>query len=137
MFFLFFLNYYVDVFDCFLDEKSNFMEYQSISVEGILSLYEASFHSVEDEIVLDDARDFTSKFLKDHVNKNGGNYISLLIDHALEFPLHWRVPRWEALWFINAYERSHNLRPTLLQFAKLDFNMVQSIYQEELKYTSR
>ncbi|KAJ1408336.1 Terpenoid cyclases/protein prenyltransferase alpha-alpha toroid [Sesbania bispinosa] len=70
-------------------------------VEGLLSLYEASFHSTEDEPILDEARDFTSKFLKEFVNENEGNDTSLLINHALEFPLQWTVPRWEALWFIN------------------------------------
>ena len=127
----------VDVFDCFCEGTSNFKEYQSINVEGVLSLYEASFHSVGDDTILDDARNFTSKFLEEYVNKNSGSYICLLINHALEFALHWRVPRWEAHWFINVYERSHNLCPALLRFAKLDFNILQSIHQEELKDASR
>ncbi|KAJ1390600.1 Terpenoid cyclases/protein prenyltransferase alpha-alpha toroid [Sesbania bispinosa] len=104
-------------------------------VEGLLSLYEASFHSIEDEPILDEARDFTSKFLKEFVNKNKDNDTSLFINHALEFPLQWRVPRFEAWWFINfGYERRQNASHALLQFAKLDFNMVQRVHQEELKW---
>ncbi|RYR45937.1 hypothetical protein Ahy_A07g031704 isoform B [Arachis hypogaea] len=128
-----------DVFDFFLKESNNFKEHQSsIGIEGILSLYEASFYLVEEETILDDAKKYSSKILKEHVKRNNdGSYTSLLINHSLEYPLHWRVPRWEALWFINTYEKSFNLNLTLLQFAKLDFNIVQSIYQEELKDMSR
>ncbi|XP_061340873.1 myrcene synthase, chloroplastic-like [Gastrolobium bilobum] len=130
-----------DVFVSLKDEMGNFKKCISRSddVEGMLSLYEASFRSVEDEFILDEARDFTSKFLKEFVDKNRGNDTSILINHALELPLHWRVPRWEALWFINFLtERRQNASShALLQFATLDFNMVQSIHQEELKYTSR
>nr|QPL17964.1 terpene synthase [Lathyrus odoratus] len=122
-----------DVFACF-DLKTN----QAIDVEGMLSMYEVSFHSFEDEAILDEARDFTTKFLKDYLNKNGDNdIISLQISHALELPLHWRISRSEACWFINIYERRQNKSCVLLHFAKLDFNIVQSIYQEELKYSSR
>lgn len=100
-------------------------------------MYEASFHSFEDETILDEARDFTSKFLKEFLNQNGDSHLSLQISHALEFPLHWRVPRWEASCFINIYEKQQNKNDVLLHFAKLDFNILQSVYQEELKYTSR
>ncbi|QHN97115.1 Myrcene synthase [Arachis hypogaea] len=127
-----------DVFDFFLKETNNFNEHQpSIGVEGILSLYESSFYLVEEETILDDAKKYSSKILKEYVKRNYDSYISLLINHSLEYPLHWRVPRWEAFWFINTYEKSRNLNPTLLQFAKLDFNIIQSIYQEELKDMSR
>ncbi|KAI5397328.1 hypothetical protein KIW84_063226 [Lathyrus oleraceus] len=126
-----------DVFDCFQDEICGFKKNQILDVEGMLSMYEASFHSFEDEIILDKARDFTSKFLKDFLNQNGDSHLSLQISHALELPLHWRVPRWEARCFINIYEKQQNKNNVLLHFAKLDFNILQSIYQEELKYTSR
>ena len=32
---------------------------------GMLNLYEASYHSVEEESILDDAREFTTKYLKE------------------------------------------------------------------------
>jgi (-)-alpha-terpineol synthase len=106
-------------------------------VEGMLSMYEASFYSFEDETILDEARDFISKFLKKYLNQNGGNLLSLQISHALELPLHWRISRSEACWFIEIYERQPNKIDVLLQFAKLDYNILQSIYQEDLKYSSR
>lgn len=65
------------------------------------------------------------------------NYLAILVSHALERPLHWRVPRLEARWFIDMYEKKQSMNTTILQFAKLDFNMVQVIHLEDLKYMSR
>ncbi|KAK7243786.1 hypothetical protein RIF29_38598 [Crotalaria pallida] len=114
-----------DVFLGFKDEMGNF---KKCHVDRMLSLYEASFHSFENETILDEAKDLTSKFLKEYLIKNEGSYLSLLISHALELPLHWRISRWEAQWFINVYERMENMSPAILQFAKLDFNILQTIY---------
>ncbi|KAL1349796.1 myrcene synthase, chloroplastic isoform X2 [Arachis hypogaea] len=128
-----------DVFVDFLDERDNFKISQSVDIEGILSLYEASFYSWEGESILDEARDFTLKILEKYSfrNKSEGNYLSLLIDHSLEIPLHWRAPRWEAQWFIHAYETRKTMNPSLLEFAKLDYNILQTIHQEDLKHGSR
>jgi len=115
----------------------SFRECLSDDISGMLSLYEASYHLVKEETILEKARDFTLKYLREYVKKNKSGVMSHRVSHALEFPLHWRMPRWEALWFINAYERIPNMRPSLLQLAKLDFNVVQTIHQEELKYASR
>lgn len=127
-----------DVFDNFLDEMGNFDKCISVDVKGLLSLYEASFYSMENEPIMDEAKYFTINPLREFVNTNSKSDTSLLIDHALEFPLKWRMPRCEALWFIKFLsERRQNSSCVVLQFAELDFNMVQSIHQEELKYTSR
>ncbi|XP_057420659.1 myrcene synthase, chloroplastic-like isoform X2 [Lotus japonicus] len=127
-----------DGFIHFRDDQGNFKKGRTVDVEGMLSLYEASFHSFENETLLDEAKDFTSKFLKEYLNGSKGNhYTSILINHALKLPLHWRNPRWEAQWFINVYEIKQNVIPTLLQLAKLNFNIAQAIYLEELKESSR
>lgn len=107
----------------------------------MLYLYEASFLSTRGETILDEARGFTAKILKDHLKYNVINNIDeslgLLVDHALELPLHWRMLRLEARWFIDVYGRRRDMNTTLLEFAKLDFNMVQAIHQEDLKHMSR
>ncbi|KAF7836509.1 myrcene synthase, chloroplastic-like isoform X2 [Senna tora] len=127
-----------DVFDRFVDEMGNFKQILSVDIKGVLSLYEASFLSMEDESILEKAREFSIEILKEYVReKNENDEMLMLINHALELPLHWRMPRWEALWFIKAYETTHNMIPSLLHFAKLDFNMVQAIHLEELKQASR
>uniref|UniRef100_M1DH87 Terpene synthase metal-binding domain-containing protein n=1 Tax=Solanum tuberosum TaxID=4113 RepID=M1DH87_SOLTU len=73
--------------------------------------------------------------MDDH-DKN--NILVKQVSHALEMPLHWKVQRLEARWFIdNVYEQSECFNPILLQLAKLDFNMLQAIYLDELKQLSR
>ncbi|KAJ7949839.1 Myrcene synthase, chloroplastic [Quillaja saponaria] len=107
-------------------------------IDGMLSLYEASYLSLENETILDEARDFTLKHLKEFVSKNkyGDNITSALVSHALELPLHWILQRLEARWFIGVYERFHSMNPVVLELAKLDFNIVQAIHQEDLKQAS-
>ncbi|KAL8217016.1 hypothetical protein R6Q57_023853 [Mikania cordata] len=103
---------------------------------GVLNVYEASYHSFEDESILDDARDLTTKYLKENIDKIDKS-ISSLVSHALELPLHWRVTRVESMWFIGVYEKRSDMSPTLLELAKLDFDIVQAIHIEDLKHTSR
>lgn len=105
----------------------------------MLSLYEASFHSIEGEGLLEEARDFTTKFLEENVksNEDQNGMLSFLVNHALELPLHWRMPRLESRWFIAVYEKRQEMNPSLLELAKLDFNIVQATHQEDLKHVSR
>ncbi|KAJ9554888.1 hypothetical protein OSB04_009502 [Centaurea solstitialis] len=111
-----------------------------IDVVGMLNLYEASYLSFEDEGILDDARDFTTKYLKESLDKiDRRSSLWSLVGHALEVPLHWRVPRVETKWFIEmCKKRSWDMiNPTLMEFAILDFNMMQAIHLQDLKHTSR
>ncbi|KAJ0755058.1 putative R-linalool synthase [Helianthus annuus] len=117
-----------DIFQNFKDEIGDMM--------GVLNLYEASYISFEGESILDDARDFTTKYLKENQDKMDES-ISALVSHALDTPLHWTMPRVEAKWFMELYEKRSGMNPTLIELAKLDFNMVQAIYMEDLKHASR
>ncbi|KAG5555549.1 hypothetical protein RHGRI_006256 [Rhododendron griersonianum] len=106
-------------------------------INGMLYLYEASYLSVEGESTLDEARDFAIKHLRQSLKRKDIQHdLAMLVSHALELPLHWRVTRLEARWFIDMYERRLDLNPTLLQLAKLDYNMVQATHQSDLKHMS-
>lgn len=130
-----------EVFDTFKDENGNFKACLCEDTKGMLHLYEASYFSTSGERILDEARDFTTKHLEEYRKKKMDNkindVISILVNHALELPLHWRMLRLEARWFIDVYEKTNNKNTTLLEFAKLDFNIVQAIHQEDLKDMSR
>ena len=104
---------------------------------GMLNLYEASYHSVEEESILDDAREFTTKYLKETLENIEDQNIALFISHALVFPLHWMVPRVETSWFIEVYPKKVGMNPTVLELAKLDFNILQAVHQEDMKKASR
>lgn len=127
---------YLEIFLNFKDKTQNLNPQLLEDMVATLNLYEASYHSFEDESILDDVRDFTTKYLQENLEKFDGN-ISSLITHALELPLHWRVPRVETKWFMEEYEKRSGINPTLIELAKLDFNMVQAIHIEDLKHSSR
>ncbi|XP_031122926.1 terpene synthase 10-like [Ipomoea triloba] len=112
-----------DVFDEFMDGKrSSFNASLYEDTKGLLNLYESSFLSMEGETTLELGRDFSAKHLK----------------HALKLPLHWRMPRLEARGFIDSYDKGKTTsNPTLLELAKLDFNIVQAVHLEDLRFVSR
>lgn len=116
-----------------MDDTGNFMTSLSQNIKGMLGLYEASHLLVEGENMMDKAKAFSSRALKDLNKGNIDPYLAEEVAHALEVPSHWRVPWSEAKWYINAYERREHINPTLLELAKLNFNMVQATHQEELK----
>ncbi|CAL5356709.1 unnamed protein product [Camellia sinensis] len=121
------------VFNSFRDKFGNFKKSLCEDTKGLLSLYEASYLLMEDESILEEARDFTAKHLKkESLDPNLG----MLVSHALEHPLHWAMPRMKVRWFIDAYERRLDMNAKLLEFAKSDFNMLQAIHQEDLKHAS-
>lgn len=102
-----------------------------------MSLYEASYYSIEGESLMEEACSFTTKILKERVNTIDDSDLCMQVKHALELPLQWRIPRFEARWYMDLYEKSDNMIPEVLKLAKLDFNIVQGINQEELKDLSR
>ncbi|KAK8923874.1 hypothetical protein KSP39_PZI019655 [Platanthera zijinensis] len=106
-------------------------------IKGMLSLYEASYLAIEGEEALDEAGAVAAKYLGKVKGYASNRKIIEQIDHALELPLHWRMPRLHSRWFIDAYVTQENMVPMLLDLAKLDFNMVQSLHREELKEMSR
>ncbi|KAG2547602.1 hypothetical protein PVAP13_9KG112900 [Panicum virgatum] len=100
-------------------------------VNRFLSINEASYLAFRGEEMLDLARKFSTKALKDlmpsmppHTRKR--------VAHALDLPLHWMAPRLETRWFIDHCAGDIGLHPLLLQFAKVDFDNVQRAHQEEL-----
>lgn len=115
----------------------NFKTRSNEDTNGILSLYEASFLSIKGENILEAAKCFALDYLKEYIKSSKDELKVDVVKHALKLPLHWRIPRLEARWFIDMYEKEATINPILLEMAKLDFNMVQSIYQEDLKYASR
>ncbi|KAJ0017280.1 hypothetical protein Pint_11432 [Pistacia integerrima] len=126
------------IFDNFRDEKENFRPCLKDNCRGILSMYEAAFLLKEGEnAIFDDVRNFTTSYLKEYVKENKDQYLSTLVSHELELPRYWRMIRLEARWFIDVYETRPDMSSIVLEFAKLDFNMVQATHQEDMKYASR
>ncbi|XVE49792.1 hypothetical protein DITRI_Ditri01bG0110100 [Diplodiscus trichospermus] len=125
-----------DVFKVFKDHKGNFEECLCKDVKGMLSLYEASRLAFEGEDLMDEALMFTRMHIPE-LQGEQENGLPEQVTHALELPLHRRMLRLEARWYIEAYSKRPAAKLTLLELAKLDFNLVQSTLQGDLKDMSR
>ncbi|KAL6328011.1 hypothetical protein AAG906_033275 [Vitis piasezkii] len=96
----------------------------------------SSYLCVQGESTLEQARDFAHRHLGKGLEQNIDQNLAIEVNHALELPLHWRMSRLEARWFIEVNEKRQDMNPILLEFAKLDFNMVQATHQEDLRHVS-
>ncbi|KAK9092209.1 hypothetical protein Syun_027120 [Stephania yunnanensis] len=122
-----------DVFRDFLSEDGDFHPLSCEDIKGMLSLYEASHFSIEGEHILDKGKTLTTMHLKNVIPSTNTDLYQP-VTHALQFPLHWSMQRIEARWYIDSYKKRNNdMNLVLLELAKLDFNMVQSNHQKELK----
>ncbi len=127
-----------DVFESFKDkEVGSFKDEISSDVQGMLSLYEASYLGFEGENVLDEARAFSATHLKNLKEGTASSKLAEQVSHALELPYHRRLQRLEARWFIERYEEKEAQDGLLLELAKLEFNRVQSLYKKEVQELSR
>ncbi|KAG9136619.1 hypothetical protein Leryth_020267 [Lithospermum erythrorhizon] len=126
-----------EIFRPFLNNNGDLKSSLCKDVKSLLSLYEASYLSLQDESILDLAQDFTVRYLKESLARNEcQGHLAILVKHALDLPLNWRMQRLETKWFIKMYEKMESMNPILLELAILDFNMVQAKYQEEIKELS-
>ncbi|XP_059452262.1 probable terpene synthase 9 [Corylus avellana] len=125
-----------DVFDKFRSSDGRFMDSLSSDMEGLLSLYEASHLGMHGENILEEGKDFSIKNLKSLMGKLD-SVSAKQVKKSLEIPLYWRMPRVEARSFIDVYQRDMAKNLTLLELAKLDYNLVQFVYQQEVKELSR
>ncbi|XP_043701581.1 (-)-germacrene D synthase-like [Telopea speciosissima] len=133
-------NVACDVFNRFKDSEGNFKEDLIKDVPGLLCLYEATHLRVHGEDVLDEAQEFTTTHLKSiltHHHHHLNPPLATQVMHALKQPLHKGMPRLETRHYISVYEKVETRNVTLLKFANLDFNSLQSIHQQELSQLSR
>ncbi|XP_061352688.1 alpha-farnesene synthase-like [Gastrolobium bilobum] len=124
----------------FLDEKGIILRKSSFAgdVKDVMELLEASHLSLEGENILDEAKTFAINSLKNAFTLTSSN--NMLLDrvvHALELPSHWRVPWFEVKWHVMQYEKEKHMNPVLFELAKLNFNVIQSNLQNEVKELSR
>lgn len=128
----------LDVFSKFKIE-GKFDEAISKDQMSTLSLFEAAQLRITEEAILDEALAFTTSHLNAMAKSSNleSRLLSRQIMHALEQPLHKGLPRIEAKHFISFYEEDPSRNDLLLKFAKLDFNLVQMLYKQELSQVKR
>ncbi|KAL4570376.1 hypothetical protein LXL04_026028 [Taraxacum kok-saghyz] len=125
------------VFNKYKNNDGRFMESIIDDVQGMLSLYEASYMRIEGEQILDEAIVFTTCHLSKKVENLNDGLFKDRIHQALQQPLRKRLPRLEALRYIPIYQQEPSHNEVLLKFAKLDFNLLQKLHRKELSEISR
>nr|ADR71055.1 Tps2-1 [Clausena lansium]QCQ77669.1 alpha-santalene synthase [Yarrowia lipolytica] len=127
-----------DVFEKFKDDDGKFKASLMNDVQGMLSLYEAAHLAIHGEDILDEAIVFTTTHLKSTVSNSPVNStFAEQIRHSLRVPLRKAVPRLESRYFLDIYSRDDLHDKTLLNFAKLDFNILQAMHQKEASEMTR
>ncbi|CAN1252673.1 (-)-germacrene D synthase [Linum perenne] len=119
-----------DVFNNFKNEEGTFKKELGNDVRGMLSMYEAGYLRKHGETVLDEAIEFTTAHL---TNLIGTDCMGERVTRALKGPLWKRVEKHEQLFFISSYEREEGHNQMLLELAKLSWNVLQDLYQQELR----
>ncbi|XP_020553831.1 beta-caryophyllene synthase-like isoform X2 [Sesamum indicum] len=125
-----------DVFSKFTDKEGNFNEMMFENVEDLLDLYEAAHFGVDGDEILDKALEFSSsklQFLLPIMTTS----LSKQVKEALKIPILKSLTRLGAWKFIAAYQQHKSHNEILLNFAKLDFNIVQKMHQKELSLITR
>ncbi|WOK96280.1 (S)-beta-bisabolene synthase-like [Canna indica] len=121
-----------DVFNKFKDDKGRFKTELTSDAKGLLSLYNAAYLGVHGETILDEAIAFTREQLTpmlEDLNPPLAKFVSL----CLETPLRRNIKRLFARHFISIYQEEPTRNEAILELAKLDFNMLQSLHRLELK----
>ncbi|XP_028066770.1 (-)-germacrene D synthase-like [Camellia sinensis] len=125
-----------DVFNKFTDDNGKFRESLIGDVRGMLSLHEAAHLRVRGEDILDKALSFTITHLESVV-PNLSNLVQEQVIHARRCPIHKGLTRLEATHYFFFYEQDDSHNKVLLNFAKLDFNLLQKMHQWELSEITR
>ncbi|XBI98105.1 hypothetical protein VPH35_018368 [Triticum aestivum] len=118
-----------DVFLKFRDDRGNFA---SNDVNSLLALYNAAYLRTRGEEVLDDAIIFTKSRLQCMLELLEP-WLAEEVRCTLETPSFRRVERVETRRYIPVYEKKSTGDEDILEFAKFDFNILQTLYCEELK----
>ncbi|KAJ0260153.1 Terpene synthase [Hirschfeldia incana] len=125
-----------DVFDNFKNSEGKFKEDLAADARGMLSLYEAAHWSTHGEEILDEALVFSKSHLE-KLSSQSTPHLAIRIKNALKHPYPRGIPRIETRQYISYYEEDDSSDKTLLEFSKLDFNILQMQYREEIIHVFR
>ncbi|KAG6499280.1 beta-eudesmol synthase-like [Zingiber officinale] len=124
-----------DTFNKFKDENGNFISTLNGDAKGLLSLYNASYLGTHGETILDEAKAFTKSQLISLLSELEQS-LAAQVALFLEIPLYRRIKFLLARKYIFIYQEDAMRDDAILELSKLNFNLLQSHHQEELKKIS-
>ncbi|KAL6609665.1 hypothetical protein ACP70R_039634 [Stipagrostis hirtigluma subsp. patula] len=125
-----------DEFHKFKSEDGTFNVGITNDPRGLLSLYNAAHLLTHGEVVLEDAILFSRHHLESTMSKLKSP-LAGQVKRALQIPLPRKLKRVEALQYISEYKQEKAYNPSLLELAKLDFNLLRCFHLIELKTVSQ
>lgn len=137
-----------DAFEHFKGQNGQFV-CSSIQTAGeirsVLNLFRASLLAFPGEKVMEEAETFAVRYLKEMLQKIQPSSLSQEIEYVLQFGWQSTVPRWEARSYIEIHEQDTDSpwtiyempREKLMELAKLEFNILNSLQHIELQRLSR
>lgn len=107
-------------------------------INGLMSLYEASQLSIEGEEALEEAGDICLKFLTSSM-ANLDHHQARVVENALANPHYRSLSKFMANNFFGKsnYGEANGWINVLQDVAKIEFNIVQSLHQDELVQISK
>ncbi|KAL6611290.1 hypothetical protein ACP70R_039218 [Stipagrostis hirtigluma subsp. patula] len=125
-----------EVFSIFRNEDGCFINDIASDPKGLLSLYNAANLLAHNETILEEA----ISFARHHLELLRGTLKSPLaeqVSRSLQMPLPRTLKRVEATNYILEYDiQEPTYKPSILELAKIDFNLHQHLYRKELKTIS-
>ncbi|XP_076891503.1 putative monoterpene synthase 8 [Bidens hawaiensis] len=115
-----------EAFQNFMDANGELKKSSTDDIEGLLSLYEASYMGSSEEYVLSHAKEITTRHLSSSVSQLSPKLQTKVLE-CLKLPRHLRMERLEARRYIDEYGNEDDHISSLLEFAKIDYNKVQSL----------
>ncbi|CAN1144710.1 (3S,6E)-nerolidol synthase 1, chloroplastic [Linum perenne] len=121
-----------DVFDKFRDDKEvKLGEYSDM--RGLMELYEASFWATTGETLMDEAAEFNTQMMLQYCS----THHLMNCSYSLSHPFHRNLPKFHIKKYLNISHPTTCYNHTLTDLMKLDFNINQSIYREEVNLVSK
>ncbi|PRQ31621.1 putative S-linalool synthase [Rosa chinensis] len=105
-------------------------------INGLVELCEASHLSFQGEEMLDEAGKLSRQLLTAWVSNNHNDHRVTLVERTLEHPYHKSLTRFMAKKFLNNFQGQEKWVCSLQELANLEFNMVESIIQNEILLVS-
>ncbi|KAL6902155.1 hypothetical protein ACP4OV_005031 [Aristida adscensionis] len=125
-----------DVFNKFKETNGAFRVDITNDPRGLLSLYNAAYLVTHGEAELEEAILFARQHLES-MRSSLESPLAQQVRRALHLPLPRTFRRVETLHFISEYEEESAHNSSILEFAKLDFDLLQRHHLKELKALSR
>lgn len=121
-----------DEFNKFKGGDGNFSNGITNDPRGLLSLYNAAHLLTHGEVALEEAILFARHHLES-MRSSLKSPLTKQVARALQIPLPRTLKRIETLRYISEYTEDNTHNPAILELAKMDFLILQSLHLKELK----